>query len=74
MCEHDTIAVEYQPAVGYHWHDGNAVLLRERVVVLVLDDLDVEKPHEQQEEREQYGAAHYRQAQLEVVQLALVIA
>ncbi len=72
--EHDAVAVQDEPAVRHHRNDENAILLRKRVVVLVLDDLHIEETDQQDEEGEQHRATDDRKAQLEVIKLALVIA
>ena len=45
--QHHSVAVQYQAPVGHHRDYENPVLLGQRVVVIILDDLNVEKPHEQ---------------------------
>src|SRR6185503_3680121 len=72
--QHRAVAVEDQTPVGNDWNDGDPVVLGERMVVLVLQDLDIEEPGNQQKEDEQYGASAEREAHLEVVQLPLMVA
>ena len=74
VCKHHAVAVHDQPAVGHHRDDEYAVLLSQRVVIVVLDHLNVEKAHEQDKEGEQHGAAGDCQPQLEIVELALMVA
>ena len=71
--QHHPIAVQNQAAIGHHGHHQNAVLLGERVVIVVLDDLHVEESQEQNGKSDQHGATNNGQAQLEEVQVALMI-
>ena len=52
--QHRAVAIEDQPAVGDDRDDGDAVVLGQRVVVLVLQHLHVEEADKQQEEHEQH--------------------
>src|SRR3989475_11988981 len=69
--EHHAVAVEDEPAVGLNRHDRNAVVLGLGVVILVLDDLQVEKAPEQDRERGEHDESGDSQAQLEVIQVPL---
>ena len=71
--QHDSVAVQNQAAIRDHGNDEDAILFGQRVVILMLNYLHVEEAHQQEEESEQHCAADYREAQLEVIQLALVI-
>ena len=48
--DHDAVAVEDQAAVGNDRQHRDAVVLRQREVVLVLDHLQVDEAQQQQEE------------------------
>src|SRR5262249_25618013 len=72
--QHGAIAVEDQSPVWDDRNDRDPVVLSESVVVLVLEDLDVEKPSHEQKEDKQHCPGAEREAHLKVVQFALMIA
>ncbi len=74
MRDHRTVAVQHQAAVGTDRNDGDAVVLGQRMVVLVLQNLQVEEPDQQEKEDDQHKAGTHHQSHLEVVQLLLMVA
>src|SRR6266545_6103409 len=72
--QHDAVAVGDDAAIGHNGHDRDAVRLGERLIVAMLDDLQVEEAAEQSAERghDQHGGD--REAPLEQEYFALRIA
>src|SRR6185295_3125781 len=62
-----------QAAVGRDRHDRDAVVLGLGSVGVVLHHLQVEKAREQQHERREHGESRKADAQLDKIQLALVV-
>ena len=68
MRQHHAIAIGNDAAIGHSGHDGDAVVLGPRLVMLVLDHLQPEKAGEEQEKGEQHEAARHGQAPLDAVE------
>ncbi len=67
--EHDAVAVADHAAIGHDRHDRDAVRLGQRLVVAVLDDLQVEEAREKPDQRERDQSAGDRQPPPEEVGL-----
>jgi len=65
--EDDAVAVDDETAVGRHRHDGDAVRLRQRVELAVLDDLQIEDAPGEHNEHDKHERRRDRQPHPEVV-------
>ncbi len=72
--EHLAVAVEDEAAVGNHGHHGDAVGLRERVVVLALDDLQPDEAGGDEREGGEREEPRHREAGAEDVELRALVA
>ncbi len=68
--EHDAVAVENHAAIRHDRHDCDPVRLGQRLVMAVLNDLQVEKAREKPDHRERDQCSGDRQAPPEEVGLA----
>ena len=72
--QHHAVAVGDEAAVGYDGHDGNAVVLRFGLVVVMLHHLQINEARQENAEQRQYHGAGNADAQLEEIKLAFVVA
>ncbi len=71
MREHHAVAVHDDAAVGHDRHDGDAVRFGERVIVVVLHDLEVDETRGEHAEHQQHEHERDRQAHAEAMELEL---
>jgi len=71
--EHDAVAVGDQPAIGRDRHDGDAIAFGQRLVVAVLDDLQIDEAAEQSAEPGEHQHAGDQQEPAKAVRFALRI-
>jgi hypothetical protein len=72
--EHHAVAVDDDAAVGHDGHHGNPVVLRQRMKMVVPDELQVAEAQEQRAEEHEHEAGKERHAPPEGGELALGIA
>src|ERR1700676_334377 len=69
--QHDAVAVGHHAAVGNDRHDGNAITFGERLIMTMLEQLEVNKTAEETAERDDHHRTRDQQPPAEMQQLAL---
>ena len=73
VCENNTVFIHNQTAVGDNRHKGDAVILSERLVMVVLRDLQVRKSERQDGKQGEYDQPSKAKSELEIMLLVKVI-
>ena len=73
VCEYNTILIYNQTAIGDNRHQRNAVVLRKRLVMVVLLDLQIRESKRQHCEQAKYDKPGKADSELEVMLLVDVV-